>query len=74
MVGTQQKSSSEMRCYSLIVDEFRYHGYIINDMLLNKDDEDDEDIENQFMRKNAVGNMLVRKFSLSLAESYCCSI
>ena len=55
------------------VDEFRYLGNIIT-----ADCWDDKDVEKQFRRQNAVGNMLVRKFSfapmetkIQLFKSYC---
>ena len=41
-----------------IVEEFRYLGHI-----MTADCRDDKDIKKQFRRENAVGNMLVRKFS-----------
>ena len=55
------------------VEEFRYLGQFIT-----ADCRDDNDIKKQFRRQNAVGNMLVRKFSFALIEakiqlfkSYC---
>ena len=45
------------------VDEFRYLGHIIT-----ADCRDDKDVEKQFRRQNAVGNMLVRKFSFAPME------
>ena len=55
------------------VEEFRYLGHI-----MTADCRDDKDIKKQFRRQNAVGNMLVRKFSFSpieaklqLFKSYC---
>ena len=56
--------------------EFRYLGHV-----MTADCRDDKDIKKQFMRQNAVGNMLVRKFSfapieakIQLFKSYCCPI
>ena len=53
--------------------EFCYLGHI-----MTADCRDDKDIKKQFMRQNAVGNILVRKFSfapidakIQLFESYC---
>ena len=55
------------------VEEFRYLGHI-----MTVDCRDDKDIKKQFRRQNAVGNMLVRKFSFAPIEakiqpfkSYC---
>ena len=55
------------------VEEFRYLGHI-----MTADCRDDKDIKKQFRRQNAVGNMLVRKFSfapieakIQLFKSYC---
>ena len=55
------------------VEEFRYLGHI-----MTADCRDDKDIKKQFRRQNAVGNMLVRKFSfapieakIQLSKSYC---
>ena len=55
------------------VQEFRYLGHVIT-----ADCRDDKDIKKQFMRQNAVENMLVRKFSfvpieakIQLFKSYC---
>ena len=55
------------------VEEFRYLGHI-----MTADCRDDKDIKKHFSRQNAVGNMLVRKFSfapieakIQLFESYC---
>ena len=55
------------------VDEFRYLGHV-----MTADCRDDKDIKKQLFRQNAVGNMLVRKFSLApteakirLFKSYC---
>ena len=55
------------------VQEFCYLGQV-----MNADCRDDEDIKKQFMRQNAVGKMLVRKFSfapieakIKLFKSYC---
>ena len=55
------------------VEEFRYLGNI-----LTADCRDDKDIKKEFRRQNAVGNMLVRKFSFAVIEakiqlfkSYC---
>ena len=39
------------------VKEFRHLGHV-----MNADCRDDKDIKKQFMRQNAIGNMLVRKF------------
>ena len=57
----------------IIVEEFRYQGHI-----MTADCRDDKDIKKQFRRQNAVGNMLVRKFSfapieakIQLIKSYC---
>ena len=46
------------------VEEFRYLEHITT-----ADCRDDRDIEKQFRRQNAVGNMLVRKFSFASIES-----
>ena len=46
------------------VDEFWYLGHI-----MTADCRDDKDIKNQFRRQNAVGNMLVRKFSFAPIEA-----
>ena len=53
--------------------EFSYLGHV-----MTTDCRDDKDIEKQFRRQNAVGNMLVRKFSFAplvsknqLLKSYC---
>ena len=55
------------------VEEFRYLGHI-----MTADCRDDTDIKKTFRRQNAVGNMLVRKFSfapieakIQLFKSYC---
>ena len=55
------------------VEEFRYLGHI-----MTADCRDDKYIKKQFRRQNAVGNMLVRKFSfasieakIQLFKSYC---
>ena len=55
------------------VQEFRYLGHV-----MTADCRDDKDINEQFRRQNAVGNMLVRKFSfapieakIQLFKSYC---
>ena len=55
------------------VEEFRYLGHI-----MTADCRDDKDIKKQLRRQNAVGNMLVRKFSyapieakIQLFKSYC---
>ena len=55
------------------VEEFRYLGHI-----MTADCRDDKNIKKQFRRENAVGNMLVRKFSfapieakIQLLKSYC---
>lgn len=55
------------------VDEFRYLGHIIC-----SNGRDDKDIHKQFRRQNAVGNMLLRRFSfapvevkIQLFKSYC---
>ena len=55
------------------VEEFRYLGHV-----MTADCRDHKDIKKQFRRQNAVGNMLVRKFSfapieakIQLFESYC---
>ena len=55
------------------VQEFRYLGHV-----MTADSRDGKDIKKQFMRQNAVGNMLVRKLSFTLIEaklqlfkSYC---
>ena len=54
------------------VPEFHYLGHVMTA------DCRDKDIKKQFMRQNAVGNMLVRKFSfapieakIQLFKSYC---
>ena len=46
------------------VEEFRYLGHI-----MTADCRDDKDIKKQFKRQNAVGNMLVRKFSFAPIEA-----
>ena len=46
------------------VEEFRYLGHI-----LTADCRDDKNIKKQFWRQNAVGNMLVRKFSFARIEA-----
>ena len=53
--------------------EFRYLGHA-----MTADCRDDKDIENQYRRQNAVGNMLIRKFlfapmetKIQLFKSYC---
>ena len=46
------------------VQEFRYLGHV-----MTADCRDDKHIKKQFMRHNAVGNMLVRKFSLAPIEA-----
>ena len=55
------------------VDEFRYLG-----RTMSVDFQDDKDIEKKFKRQNAVGDLLVRKFSFAptiaqnqLFKSYC---
>ena len=55
------------------VQEFRYLGHV-----MTADCRDDKNIKKQFMRQNAVGKMLVRKFSfapievkIQLFKSYC---
>ena len=55
------------------VQEFRHLGHV-----MTADCRDDKDIVKQFMRQNAVGNMLVKKFSfayiegkIQLFKSYC---
>ena len=55
------------------VEAFRYLGHV-----MTADCRDDNDINKQFIRHNAVGNMLVRKFSfepieakIQLFKSYC---
>ena len=55
------------------VDEYRYLGHI-----MTADCREDKDIKKQFRRQNAVGNMLVGKFSfapieakIQLFKSYC---
>ena len=58
-VGTQQDSGSEMRNI-YFVEEFRYLGHV-----MTADCRDDKDIVKQFRRQNAIGNMLVRKFSFA---------
>ena len=44
------------------VEDFRYLGHIMTDCT------DDKAIKKQFRRQNAVGNMLVRKFSFAHIE------
>ena len=46
------------------VEEFRYLGHI-----MTADCRDDKDIKKQFRRRNAVGNKMVRKFSLVPIET-----
>ena len=46
--------------------EFRYLGHVITAYC-----RDDKDIERQFKRKKAVGNMLVNKFSVAPMEENC---
>ena len=50
------------------VQEFRYLEHV-----MTADRRDDKDIKNQFMSQNAVGNMLVRKFSFAPIEANCSS-
>ena len=57
----------------VFVKEFLYIGHV-----MTADCRDDKDIKKQFIRQNAVGNMLVRKFSfapieakIQLFKSYC---
>ena len=57
----------------VFVEEFRYLGHV-----MTTDYRDDKDIKTQFRRQNAVGNMLIRKFSfapieakIQLFKSYC---
>ena len=45
------------------VNEFRYLGHIVTD-----DFRDDKDIAKQFRRQNAVGNMLIRRFSFATPD------
>ena len=47
------------------VEEFRYLGHI-----MTADCIDDKDIKKQFRRQNAVGNMLVRKFSFKIGRAH----
>ena len=47
-----------------VIEEFRYLGHI-----MTADYRDDKDIKKQFRRQNAVGNMLVRKFSFAPIEA-----
>ena len=68
--STRVMLGNEELCF---VDEFRYLGHI-----MTTDCTDDKDIKKQFSRQNAVGNMLVRKFSFApieakiiLFKSYC---
>ena len=58
--GTQKESGSEMRNLAF-VEEFCYLGHV-----MTADCRDDKDIKKQFRRQNAVGNMLVRMFSLHI--------
>ena len=46
------------------VDDFKYLGHIIS-----SDCKDDKDVCKQFRRQNAVGNMLIRKFSFAPTEA-----
>ena len=46
------------------VQEFRYLGHV-----MTADCRDDKDIKKQFIRQNAVGNMLVREFSFASIEA-----
>ena len=46
------------------VEEFRYRGQI-----MTADCRDDKDVKKQFRSQNAVGNMLVRKFSFAHIEA-----
>ena len=71
-VSSQQESGSEMRNLALS----RNFGTIGH--IMTADCRDDKDIKKQFRRQNAVGNMLVRKFSfapieakIQLFKSYC---
>ena len=71
-VSSRQESGSEMRNLTLSRN-FSCLGHI-----MTADCRDDKDIRKQFRRQNAVGNMLVRKFSfapfeakIQLFKSYC---
>ena len=73
-VGTQQESGSQMRNLA------SSRSFVTWDMswVMTADCRDDKDIKKQFMAQNAVGNMLVRKFSfapteekIKLFKSYC---
>ena len=48
----------------IFVKELRYLGQV-----MTADCRDDKDIKKQFMRQNAVGNMLVKKFSFAPIEA-----
>ena len=50
------------------VEDFRYQGHV-----MTADCQDNKNIEKQFRRQNAVGNMLVRKFAFTTMEAKICS-
>ena len=68
-----KQNSHTCKHHISFVEEFRYLGHI-----MTTDGRDDKYIKKQFRRQNAVGNMLVRKFSfapieakIQLFKSYC---
>ena len=63
-VGTQQDKSQARNWELRFVEEFCYLRHV-----MTADCRDDKDIKKQFMRQNAVGNMLVRKFSFAPIEA-----
>ena len=73
ITGSVLNKSQARKSGTSFVQEFRYLGHV-----MTADRRDDKDIKKQFMRQNAVGNMLVRKFSfepieakIQLFKSYC---
>ena len=71
-VGTQQESGSEMRNLA------SPRSFVTIGHVMTADYRDDKAIKKQFMRPNAVGNILVRKYSfapieakIQLFKSYC---
>ena len=64
MLGTQLTRVRLGNGELSFVKEFRYLGYV-----MTADCRDDKDIKKQFRRQNAVGNMMVRKFSFAPIEA-----
>ena len=62
-VCSQQESGSEMRNLALS------RNFVTYKHIMTADWKDDKDITKQFRRQNAVGNMLVRKFSFAPIEA-----